>query len=120
MPGFDYARMQSTATRLLDRFNQGVIVLTKTVTAPGPNAWTPGEATTTEYPLKATAKGVSKQFIDGTTILATDIEITAAAFGADPTPADAVTLDGKSVTVLRVWRIPAAGTLVAWKFIVRG
>lgn len=31
---------------------------------------------------------MSKEFIDGTNIVATDIEITAAAFGAEPDPAD--------------------------------
>jgi hypothetical protein len=120
MAGFDYGRMQATATRLLDRFNQGNIVLTKTVTAPGPNEWTPGTQTETSYRLKATAKGVSAEYIDGTTIVATDLEITAAAFGAEPDMADTLTIDGKAVQVLRIIRLPAAGTLVAWKLIARG
>lgn len=120
MAGFDYGRMQATATRLLDRFSQGAIVLTKTVAAPGPKPWTPGTTIEVPYTLKAVAKGVSKEFIDGTTILATDIEITAAGFGAEPDPADPVTIDGKAVIVVKVWRIPAAGELVCWKWIVRG
>jgi hypothetical protein len=120
MAGFDYGRMQSTATRLLDRFNQGNIVLTKVVTAPGPNEWTPGESTPAPHTLKATAKGVSAEYIDGTTIVATDLEITAAAFAAEPDMADTLTIDGKAVQVLRIIRLPAAGTLVAWKILVRG
>ena len=63
---------------------------------------------------------MSKEFIDGTTIVATDIDITAAAFGAEPDPADVLAIDGKAVTLLRVIRAPAAGTLVAWKLVVRG
>lgn len=98
---------------------QGIITLTKTITAPGADPWTPGAATETSYTLKAAAKGVSKEFINGTTILGTDIEITAAGFGAEPDPADALAIDGKPVTVVKTWRVPAAGTLVAWKFIVR-
>lgn len=119
MAGFDYARMQGVATRLLTRFNQGVITLAKTTTAPGADPWTPGTPTTTTYTLQATAKGVSKEFIDGTTVVATDIEITAAAFGAEPDPADVLSIDGKAVTLLKVIRLPAAGTLVAWKLVVR-
>jgi hypothetical protein len=120
MAGFDYGRMQGVATRLLTRFNQGAVTLTKTVTTPGPNDWTPGTPTDTTYTLQATAKGVSKEFIDGTTIVATDLEITAAAFPAEPDPADVLAIDGKAVTVLKTMPIPPAGTLVAWKFVVRG
>lgn len=121
MAKFNYARLQGTATRLIDYFNQGVIVLTKPgTTTPGPNPWDPPVVTDpVAHTLRATAKGVSKEFIDGTTIVATDIEITAAVFGAEPDPADVLTVDGKAVTVLRVIRLPAAGELVAWKFVVR-
>jgi hypothetical protein len=108
-----YEEMQGVATRLLTRFNQGVIPLAKTTTAPGADPWTPGTPTTTTYTLQATAKGVSKEFVDGTTI------VTAAAFGAEPDPADVLAIDGKAVTQLKVIRLPMAGTLVAWKFVVR-
>lgn len=122
MAGFDYGRMAKTADRLLGRFSQGVITLTRPgSTTPGPNPWDPPvESPPVEYTLKAVAKGVSKEFIDGTTIVATDLEITAAVFGADPDPADVLAIDGKAVTVLRIIRLPAAGVLVAWKFVVRG
>jgi hypothetical protein len=120
MAGFDYGRMTATASRLMARFAQRSVVLKKTPRGPGPNDWTPGDPTTTEFPLDATVKGVSKQFVDGTTILSTDLEITAAVFGAEPDPADALLIDGKPVTVLQVMRLPAAGTVVAWKWIARG
>ena len=122
MAGFDYARMQATATRLLERFNQGEIILTKPgSTTPPAQPWEPPIVVApASFTLKATAKGVSKEFSNGTTILATDIEITAAEFGAEPDPADGLTVDSKAVTVLKIIRLPAAGTLVAWKFIVRG
>jgi hypothetical protein len=120
MADFDYGRMTATASRLMARFAQGNVVLKKTTRGPGPNDWTPGDPITVDYPLDATVKGVSKQFVDGTTILASDMEITAAVFGAEPDPADTLTIDGKPVTVLQVMRLPAAGTLVAWKWIARG
>lgn len=122
MAKFDYAKMQATASRLLDRFNQGVITITKPGTeAPGPNPWDPPVITDpVTHTLSATAKPVSEEFINGTTIIATDIEITAAVFGADPDPADQMQVDGKPVTIIKVMRIPAAGTVVAWRLIVRG
>ncbi len=117
-----YTRMQGTASRLLGKFAQGTIVLTKTVTAdPEPETpWIPGEASTTSYALKAVAKGVSREFVDGTTILASDLEVTAADFGAEPAPGDELTIDGEPVVILKQMRVPPAGTLVCWKWIVRG
>jgi hypothetical protein len=117
-----YAEMADVATELLTEFNQGVITLTKPgTTTPGSNPWDPPVVTDpVEYALQATAKGVSKELIDGTLIVATDIEIAASAFGADPEPADELAIDGKAVTLLKVMRLPAAGKLVAWRFVVRG
>jgi hypothetical protein len=52
-------------------------------------------------------------------VLATDLEVTAAVFGAELEPADQLSIDGQVVVVVEITRVPAAGTLVAWKFIVR-
>lgn len=122
MSGFDYSRMAGTATRLMERFQQGAVVLTRAETEePDPaTPWEPGAATETTFALKATVKGVSDQYVDGTTILATDLEVTCAVFGAAPLPSDKLTIDGRPVTVVRVMTVPAAGTPVAHKFIVRG
>lgn len=122
MPGFDYARMQATASRLLSRFAQGAVTLTRTIPGePDPETpWIPGEPTVTTYTLDATVRGVAKEFIDGTTILATDLEVTAAALGTDPGPGDTLAIDGQTVTIIKQMRVPAAGTLVCWKWIVRG
>lgn len=121
MDGF-YEEMQGVAGELLAEFAQGVVTVTVPgTTTPGPNPWDPPVVTDpVTYPLDATVKGVSKEFVDGTTILATDLEVTAAVFGAEAGPADAVSIDGTAMTLLKVIRVPAAGTVVAWKWIVRG
>src|SRR5690606_26331528 len=117
-----YGDMAGIASEILAEFKQGVITLTKT--APGEpdpaTPWISGEPIEVTYPLDATAKPVSEEFINGTTIIATDIEIVSAVFGADPDPADQVEIDGRPATTIKVMRIPAAGTVVAWRFIVRG
>lgn len=122
MPGFDYARMTDTASRLLERFAQGVVTLTKTTPGtPDPETpWIPAEPTTTVYTLDAVVKGVSQRFVDGTTILATDLEVTAAVFGAYAEPGDTLAIDGQVVLVIKTMQIPAAGTPVGWAFILRG
>lgn len=117
-----YEEMAGIASELLDEFKQGVITLTKPGTStPGPNPWDPPIITDpVVHNLDATAKPVSEEFINGTTIVATDIEVTAAVFGADPDPADQMQIDGRSATIIKVMRMPAVGTVIAWRLIVRG
>lgn len=120
-----YDEMRGVADELLGEFAQGSVTLTKvtpgTPGTPGPNAWDPPVTSDpVVYTLDATVKGVSRQFVDGTTVLATDLEVTAAVFGAELEPADQLAIDGQVVVVVETLRVPAAGTLVAWKFIVRG
>jgi hypothetical protein len=136
--GFDYGRMQGTATRLMQRFKQGVVTLTR-VTAGTPDPatpWIPGTATTTTYELDAITKSVEDKFVDGTTILATDTQIKTGALmtrthiNAAPAaaetvetliaPGDVVAIDGHAVTVVREMRFPKAGPVVMWTLIVRG
>jgi hypothetical protein len=122
MPSFDYSRIQSTASRLLARFAQGTVTLTRTTPGtPDPSTpWIPAAPTVATYTLDATVAAVGDKFVDGTTILATDRMVTAAAFGTEPGPGDTLSIDGKVVTIVKQMRVPAAGTLVAWRFIVRG
>lgn len=122
MAGFDYGRMQNTASRLLRRFKQGTVTFTMPgTTTPGANPWDPPIVNDpVTHPLDATVKGVSAEFVDGTTILATDLELTVAVFGAALAPPDQFAIDGQVVTVIKAMQIPAAGIPLVWRFIVRG
>ena len=122
MAGCDYGRMQGVASRLMARFRQGSVTLTRvTPGTPDPaTPWIPGAPVTATYELDATVAPIEDKFVDGTTILATDRIVTAAAFATEPAPGDEITIDGKPVVIVRQMRIPAAGTVVAWKWIVRG
>lgn len=122
MTRFNYERMQSTATRLLTRFNQGVVTLTRpgTVT-PAPNPWEPPvESDPIVYTLNAVAKAVEDKFIDGTLIFATDRMVICSVLPVEVLPGDKLSIDGKAVTTIKTMRRPDAGVVVAWKFIVRG
>jgi len=116
-----YDDMQAVATDLLTEFKQGTVVLIKSTpgTVDPAKPWIPVAGSTTNYTLNATVRPVSKKFIDGTSIIATDSEITFAHPGVEVLPGDKFTIDGKQVVTLLVKRIPEAGTVVAWKAIVR-
>lgn len=127
MARFDYARMQGTASRLLNRFAQGTVSLTRTT--PGSSSpatpWIPGEPTVETYTLDATVSAImadqaNAKFIDGTTITASDLVVTCAVPPITPDAGDTVTIDGAAHTVLKVIQLPAAGTPVAFKLIVSG
>lgn len=137
---FNYSKVQGTASRLMSRFKQGKVTLTRKTPGERPlgsNPWDPPPAERISiYDLDATAKAVSDKFINGTLIFATDIEITAgvtmtleAVDGVPVAPApvqlellpgDTLNADGQPVTIITTMRIPRVGTPVVWKFIVRG
>jgi len=116
MARFDYARMQQTATRLLDRFQQGVVQLVRVNPgAPDPaTPWEPGAPTETTYPLDATVSRVAEKYVDGTLIVATDNQVIFAVPEVTPTLADKLVIDGMVLAMKDIRPIPAAGTPVAY------
>lgn len=133
-----YAAFQATADRLLDKWKQGTVTLTRTIQGtPDPETpWIPAPSETRTYTLNATSKDVSTKYVDGSTVLATDIEVTAATLMMltaidgvaqtpsevryEPSPGDVMAIDGVGVNIVKTMRIPRAGTAVVWRFIVRG
>lgn len=127
MAGFDYGRMQATATRLLTRFNQGVITLTKPGTStPGPNDWDPPiEGEPTVYTLQATVAAVTvdqtnAKYIDGTLITTADLVVTIAVPPSEPELTDTLTIDRDVRAIKKIVQLPAAGVPVAFKLFVQG
>lgn len=138
-----YADIAVVANQLLSSeaaggFGQGTVTLTRTTTAASAaeTPWIPGAASTSVYALKATVKAVSEEFINGTSIVATDLEVTCSTSmtlttvnGAPVTevvttvldlqPGDVLSIDGVSHSVQLTMRVPAAGTPVVWKFVVK-
>lgn len=116
-----YNKMQATATRLLNKYTQGAVSLIR-VSAPmqSANEWDlPIEGQETEYPLSAIVKGVSEQYVDNSTIVATDLEVSVSVFDTTPTLGDKIVIDGKDKTILKIIAVPSAGTVCLWKLIVR-
>lgn len=114
-----YAHMQHTATRLLNCYGQGQIRLIR----PGApvaavNSWDePAAGDPVIYELSGVKRGVSQHYVDGSTVLASDEQITFAAFEDAPRVGDGLTFDGVPLTILQV--IPLSGQAIAWTVIVR-
>ncbi|MFC3208137.1 hypothetical protein [Aquamicrobium soli] len=115
---FDYGRMQGTATRLLDRFQQGTVSLKRTVTVPGENEWDPPTETSETWPLKAAVKRVDQRYENGVLIVETVDIVTFAAPDTVPVITDTLVIDGRERAITSLKPTPAAGTVVAWKAVV--
>ena len=105
---------------------QGVIVLARsTPGTPNPNApWEPVTPTVTTETLKGAARGVDSRLVGtevgGAVILASDRQVICSPPAMQYQAGDTLSIDGVPVHVISVERIPAAGTVSAVKFIIRG
>ncbi|MDV3257745.1 MAG: hypothetical protein LOX97_08205 [Sphingomonas sp.] len=116
-----YDDMQAVATDVLTEFAQGAVTLTRVT--PGEvdpeEPWVVPEPETTSYALKAAVRGVSQELVDGSEVVASDLMVTAAVPEIVPAMTDLLEIDGRAMTLVRIDAIPAAGTVVAYRLIVR-
>jgi hypothetical protein len=119
-----YADMAAMARGLLSPdaqggLGQGELALVRTETIPAANSWDePTEAVTRET-LRGAVSGVAFRFVDGTTILASDLQAICEVPAMDYRPGDTFEIDGAPATILQVRNIPEAGTRAAIRFILR-
>ena len=130
MSGDFYGDMRSIATEVLTAFAQGKIQYVLTTPGSGP-ADDPGPASEAIYDVVGTVKGVKFTYINGTSILASDQQITipvqfdyggklASISGVEnPDIAGFFLIDGKRYKIIKVIAKPAAGVPVAYTVIVR-
>ena len=122
-----YDRGAALTARLLapDKYGQGTVTLTRsTPGVPGPNPWDPVVPVTTTETIKAAVRGVDKRLVGtevgGAVILASDRQVICAPPFMAYTAGDVLSVDGVPVHIISVERIPAAGTVSAVKFLIRG
>lgn len=104
------------------------ITLNRTTNAPSDPStpWIPGAPTTAVYTLDAFVKGATEQYIDGTTVLASDLMVVAspkatlagAAVDVVPQMGDVLSIDGKAREIKRILPAPAAGTAALFRMFV--
>ncbi|HEV8077508.1 MAG TPA: hypothetical protein VGP45_03895 [Marinobacter sp.] len=116
-----YDDMQQLATELLSgEFKQGVIRLWRQGAPTGPSyAPQPGAPTYFTMP-GAVCRGVEAQYVQEGDISQADQQVTASVFGTEPEISDKLEVDGDLREIIKVERIPAAGTLVCWKIFIKG
>lgn len=100
------------------KFSQGTVVYTITGAPTGP-AWNPTPGAPVSYTLDATVQGVEADYVDGSLILATDKQVTCAVFAVEPSLAGTIAIDGKVCQIVRIDKLPGAGTVIAWRIFVR-
>lgn len=113
-----YERLQGTATRLLTKFSQGAIVYNAAGATTG-DEWNPVKGIASQYPVKGTVSGVSKEYVDDATVQASDLMVSLAVFDVEPDMTGTMTIDGIDHQIIKIMQKPAAGTTVAWSLIVR-
>ena len=93
-----YARLQSTAGRLIARFGQSGTLTRSTK----PDAVLGGEPVGTPYPVTLVPMTYEAREIDGTLIKAGDVKLYLSAVGLpiDPKPGDQVTVNGKTFRIV--------------------
>lgn len=125
-----YDEMALVAIEMLSPTSQGglgqgrIELIRTTPGTPGANPWDPVEPVTETELLKGAVRGVDKRLV-GTNvgdavILASDRQAICATPKMDYTAGDTLSVDGKPVHIISVENIPAAGTRVAVKFLIRG
>jgi hypothetical protein len=121
-------RFSATAQRLVDRFGSPVTLTRSTPGTPdSATPWIPGTPTIATYALDAVAKGVTAEFIDGTTVVATDLMVVASPRAATSTGAvveivprmsDALTIGGAAKVIKKIEAVPASGAAALFRIFV--
>lgn len=127
-----YDDMADVATDVLGEFKQDmnggkpILLRRPSASTPGANSFdrptqgTPADTTLSASVLAAASDKASMSYVDGKTILGSDLTVTCAVFGFDPAMTDFVVVNNKPRLIKKILQIPASGTPVVWKLIVEG
>ncbi len=107
------------ASEMSNVFSQGTLIYVEPGTATGPE-WDPQPGVPTEYPCEGVAKGVQQKYLEAGYITSSDIQCTITPFGTEPNTEGKLSIDGTLREIIKVGRIPAAGTLIAWRVFCKG
>lgn len=114
-----YDELRPVAQSLLAEFKQGVVSLVQVAAASGP-ADDPGTPATTTTLLNAAVTGAPYKYVrDGFAVSSDILVIAAPVDGIQPAKNDFIVIDGERYKIIEDVSVPAAGTRVAWKFLVR-
>jgi hypothetical protein len=122
-----YEKMQGVAASVLRDFDQATasddpdkgIWYVAVATGNGPRD-NPGPPVETPYKVNGAARGVKFKYINGTSIIASDLQATMAVIpGLVPSIAGFVKLDGTRYKIIRVDPVPPVGVPVVYRLFFR-
>lgn len=114
-----YDELKPVAQSLLKEFKQGSISLVQITPGTGA-ADDPGTPVEKSYNLDATVTGAPFRYVRDNLATVSDMLVTAAVIdGITITKNDFIVIDGIRCKIIEDVSVPAAGTRVAWKFLVR-
>ena len=114
----DYKKLKGTVDRVMSGVKQGVITMEVVTEVAATNPWDIATIDSTPEVVNAIVSGISEQFIDGIVVLKTDLMVTMAV-PSEYKAGAVLNIDGKPVTTVKVFPIPAAGDPVLLKIAVR-
>lgn len=119
MAKVDYAKSQTTALHLLDKFGAAGEIH-RDVPGSGP-IYDPGEPTVQKTPCTAAILAIELKDVDGTLVKLTDKTAYVAAKGLaiEPTTTDRLSFNGKTFTIIKVATLQPAAITVYHKLFVR-
>jgi hypothetical protein len=115
-----YEELQPVATELMKEFKQGTINHIKITAGTTGTEDNPGEPIETSTEVDATVKGVSFKFLqNGFSVVGDKIITVGVNSKISPSIGDFFEIDNERWKAVADISVPAAGTRVAWKFIIR-
>ncbi len=115
-----YDDMRGVASELFAEFKQGTVQYVPIVTTPGTSPDEPGSSGKgTPVTINATARPVSIKYVNGTTVVASDIQVAMPNDGTTPEMEGYMRIDGSDYKIIGIMPRPAAGTPVSWTVIVK-
>lgn len=117
MAGFNYARSQATATKLIAKFGQAGVI--RRMVASGPS-YDP-TLTPQDYACTLVDLDVDERSIDGTLVLRGDRTVYLSTQGLSITPdlSDKLLIGGVEHAIMNVQPLSPAGTVVFWQLTAR-
>lgn len=124
-----YAPKRARVAAILKRWKTGVVVLKRTtIGASAPTTpWIPGTLTTEVFVLDARVDGAPAEYVNETTILATDLMAIVSPKVANedgaiidivPRMSDTLTIDGADKVIKKIEAVPAAGVAARFHIFV--
>lgn len=113
MVGEIYSELQGITAEVLAEFAQGTITYIAMVPATGGTPDEPAKPKEKKYPFNSVARGVKQRYIDGSNIVASDLQATMPGGIVEPDISGFVLIGTKRHKIVQIDRKPAIGPAVA-------